>query len=272
MLQQLYDRARRKLAHSQAKRVLRALGITTPARRIYERGILRRGEMTAPVLGRPFRFRVSSAQEILSIETLYAEEEFFGRILAALRSGDVVFDVGANIGLVTLLAARERADVRVHAFEPEPSNADHLSQNVTLNNLSNVEIHRTALGSAPGRASLFVSGATGSGLHSLLPPEGRGRESIEIAVTTGAEVARQSGTVPSIMKVDVEGFEMEVLLGCEPILGPGGCRDVFLEAHAHAPCSARDIQAWMEARGYRLVWSSRRVLEELQHYRLAPAA
>lgn len=268
MFQQLYDRARRRLGDSSAKRLLRSLGLTRPVRRLYEQGILRRGVMTAPILGRPFHFRVSSPQEILSIETLYAEEEFFGRMLASLREGDVLFDVGANIGLVTLLTARAQPSVSVHSFEPEPRNAARLAENVELNALKNVRIHRVALGSFPGSAKLYVVGEMGSGLHSLAPSETEGHASIDIGVTTGAEVARETGSRPSVMKIDVEGFEMDVLKGCEPLLGAGGCREVFLEAHAHAPVSAAEVRAWMEARGYSLVWSSRRVLEELQHYRL----
>ena len=269
MLQQLYDRARRQLGDSAFKRVLRGLGLTGPARRLYERGILNRGEMVAPVLGRSFRFRVTSQQEILSIETLYAEDEFFDRMLASLRASDVFYDIGANIGLVTLLAARERPDARIHSFEPEPRNADHLTENVALNALGNVTIHRLALGSAPGHAKLFVVGATGSGLHSLVPSDETGGHSIDILVSTGAEIAERTGERPDVMKIDVEGFEMDVLNGCEALLGRGGCREVFVEAHAHAPVSAREIQAWMETRGYAMIWSSKRVLEELQHYRLA---
>jgi len=268
MLLRLYDRARRRLGDSTAKRLLRGLGLTRPARHLYERGILKKGEMVAPVLGRSFRFRVTSPQEILSIETLYAEDEFFERMLASLRPSDVFYDIGANIGLVTLLTAREHPDCRVHSFEPEPRNADHLTENVALNALGNVTIHRLALGSAPGHAKLFVVGTTGSGLHSLVPSEEANGRSIDIPVSTGAEIAERTGERPSVMKIDVEGFEMGVLEGCERLLGRGGCREVFLEAHSHAPVSARDIQTWMEARGYAMIWSCKRVLEELQHYRL----
>ncbi len=269
MLQQLYDRTRRRLGNSAFKRVLRGLGLTGPARRLYENGILKRGEMVAPVLGRPIRFRVSSRVEITSIETLFAEDAFFARMLESLRAGDVFFDVGANIGLVTLLTAKEHPDISVHSFEPEPRNADRLAENVAANGLQNVRLHRVALGSSPGTAKLFVIGEMGSGLHSLAPCEKAGHASIDIPVTTGAEVSREVGVRPSVMKVDVEGFEMDVLKGCEPLLGPGRCREVFLEAHAHAAESAREIQAWMESRGYTMIWSSKRVLEELQHYRLA---
>lgn len=269
MLQRLYDRARRRLGDSAAKRVLRSLGLTRPARALYERGILKRGEMEALIVGRALRFRVSSQQEILSIETLYSEDEFFSRILADLRPDDVLFDVGANIGLLTLVAAKEHPTLRVHSFEPEPRNADRLAENIALNRLTNVCLHRVALGAARGKARLFLDGGMGSGLHSLEPCKGEELPAIEISITTGTEVVHDTGAAPTVMKIDVEGAEMGVLLGCEPLLGPGGARELFIEAHAHGKATATEIRAWLEARGYRLVWSSKRVLEELQHYRFA---
>jgi FkbM family methyltransferase len=120
------------------------------------------------------------------------------RLLAGLlRPGRVFYDLGANVGFYSVMAARRGAIV--HAFEPEPGNLLALRRHVELNAL-NIVVHEAAVSDVEGRATFGGSGSTGR--------LGDGR----IEVQT---VALDSLTIPppDVMKIDVEGAELAVLRG-----------------------------------------------------------
>src|SRR5206468_150350 len=82
---------------------------------------------------------VSSAQEHYRADTYATKEpETIEWVRRRLGKGDVLFDVGANIGLYSLFAAKLEPSCRVVAFEPESNNFSSLCRNVLLNRLDNV--------------------------------------------------------------------------------------------------------------------------------------
>ena len=96
---------------------------------------------------------------------------FEPEVLAALRQwvrpGMTVVDIGANIGYFTVHLSRlVGAHGVVHAFEPEPVNFSILTENVNMNGLTNVRLHRAAVGKERGDASLHTSDFNG-GMHRL---------------------------------------------------------------------------------------------------------
>jgi FkbM family methyltransferase len=134
-----------------------------------------------------------------------------------VSQGDVVLDVGANLGLVTMQLARLVGDRgRVHAFEPNPAMVDLLSQTVERNAARNVEIHTFALGPKADQ------------LHLRIPRDHAGRasfvrnqsfewnETVVVPVRTLSSVVKDLnlGRV-RLLKIDVEGFELEVFQGAE---------------------------------------------------------
>ena len=143
-----------------------------------------------------------------------------------LERGGLVLDVGAQIGLFTLLAARRVGpEGRVIALEPEPSNHALLLRNVALNRLQNVTVIRKAASSVPGLRSLFLS-AVNPGIHSLSFHVGDRAVQVEtLTLDRLAKEAGQSGV--SLLKVDVEGEELEVLKGAASLLPV--TRDIVLE-------------------------------------------
>ena len=91
--------------------------------------------------------------------------EFFRR---AVKPGQVVFDVGANVGHFTLLAGKHvGASGRVHAFEPAPEEYRKLCANVSLNRFSNVLMNHVAICDRVGEAVLQTAGP-GLGLYNSL--------------------------------------------------------------------------------------------------------
>ncbi|MGH9533775.1 MAG: FkbM family methyltransferase [Terriglobales bacterium] len=153
------------------------------------------------------------------------EQEFYRRLLPQLRKGDTIFDVGANVGQKT--AAFLRLGARVIAVEPDARCRRVLAEKFLRWRLRPrpVSIVHAAVGRAPGRATMWVD-APGSALNTLSPKWAQAlREDgaraggefefaahREVAVTTIDDLASEFG-LPRFLKIDVEGFEEEVLLG-----------------------------------------------------------
>lgn len=252
----------------------RALGINQFLRKVHNSNVLRRGIYSTTMMGARLDFAVSTLSEIRRIETLHYEEHFVAKMTDTLQPNDVVFDIGANIGVVSLLLAKGRPGqcVRVHSFEPEPANAAKLRRNIELNNESGaVTVHPFALGAAAGKFTLFVSGEAGTGTHSLLEGTSAGKTPIEIDVCTCDEFLRQQQLVPTVVKIDVEGAEGDVLKGMDQTLRSGSIRELFIELHpvplATQNLSAADLTNWLSERGYSLAWSTDRNDELHHHYR-----
>ena len=85
----------------------------------------------------------------------YHEPEVVREIRRSFRPGYVAFDIGANVGLLTLTMARCVGSLgRVHAFEPNPCLQGLIEQSLDKNRISNVVLHRYALGDAPASMTL----------------------------------------------------------------------------------------------------------------------
>ena len=151
------------------------------------------------------------------------EAEDMAFVLHYLRPGDVFYDVGANIGSYTLLAAAAGADVR--AFEPSPATAARLQRNVELNQLrGRVEVHECALGSDE-RTVEFSRGADTTN-HVLAPGESGG-EADRVQMRRFDDFFR--GDRPGFVKIDVEGFEQQVLSGASQALASDSLRGLLVE-------------------------------------------
>ena len=138
------------------------------------------------------------------------------RALAGLLApGDVCFDVGANVGFYTLLAARiVGPEGRVVAFEPHPENVAALERNVQANGLSNVVVVPKAVSAASGEARL--AGGDRATAH-LDADRGRPVETVSL----DEFVAAWPALAPAVVKIDVEGHELEVLEGARRTLEAG---------------------------------------------------
>ncbi|HEV7159126.1 MAG TPA: FkbM family methyltransferase [Caulobacteraceae bacterium] len=134
------------------------------------------------------------------------------RVLQALiEPGMVVADVGANVGLLTLACARACGPGgRVHAFEPEAGPRAQLAKTVRLNGLDWVEIHDCAVGAASGEARLHVSQVIGhSSLYPLPAAEAGGAQTVSVRALDDLF----AGARLDVVKIDVEGAELDVLAG-----------------------------------------------------------
>lgn len=125
-----------------------------------------------------------------------------------LRPGDVVYDIGANVGLYTLASARAITESgRVYAFEPMPRNLAYLREHVRVNRLENVQIVPAAVADTDGMLR-FAEGDSPSEFHASAVGEHTVR-----AVALDRWMEDVAARPPTHVKIDVEGAEDAVLRG-----------------------------------------------------------
>lgn len=125
-----------------------------------------------------------------------------------LKEGDVFFDVGAHVGIFTILASQlVGKSGKIFAFEPLKRNVDFLSRHVALNKCDNVVIIEVAVSNSEGDA--FFDEGENSFMGKL---SSKGVYLIEM-VTIDRLVGEEIILPPSVIKIDVEGFQERVLIG-----------------------------------------------------------
>lgn len=163
----------------------------------------------------------------------HGERDVLETFTDALETDDVVWDIGANIGTYTLLAAQTGATV--HAFEPGANARQRLRANADLNDLDPT-VHEYALSNEDGTATL--SHESRSGVRELTDGAGD-----QVQTRRGDGLALPS---PDIVKIDVEGAELAVLDGLGDRLAD--CRLCFVEVHENA--DRQPVTERLEARAF----------------------
>ena len=128
----------------------------------------------------------------------------------------LIFDVGANIGVTTAIFAAAHAERRVYCFEPSPRAFGHLSRTISENGLSNCTPMQVALGAAPGFVGFMDDPQSASASHLAVEGVTLGGSSISVEVATLDEmVSRLNLAHLDFIKIDVEGFEADVIEGAQ---------------------------------------------------------
>ena len=131
-----------------------------------------------------------------------------------IKKGDTVVDIGANIGLFTLFFSKLVGTTgRVIAFEPDPENFDVLKKNIELNEITNVTLVQKGVSNKNESVKLYKSNVSGG--HSLIKNEWA-KEYTNIQTVTLDDYFR--GEEIDMIKIDAEGFELEVIEGGKKLL------------------------------------------------------
>jgi FkbM family methyltransferase len=162
------------------------------------------------------KLRIHSPPDHIA-KKLILGRDYEAEVTAALESlvgeGDVVMDVGANLGYHTVALSRlVGPDGHVVAVEPDPDNLRLLRENLRLNGCENVTVVACALGAAASTAKLSIC-PHNRGYQGLVDLA-RSRTFIEVRVRRADEVLERRQ--PSLVKIDVEGGEPQVLAGFSP--------------------------------------------------------
>jgi FkbM family methyltransferase len=150
--------------------------------------------------------------------------EFFDMMIPLhfLRRGDFFLDVGANVGAYTILASGV-CGANTFAFEPDPNTVSRLRRNIEVNGLEDrVEVYECALGKERAEAAFTVGLDT---VNRIAPAGGSGTRIVRMERLEDVVC----DTPPAMMKVDVEGAELEVLSGADRVLTNPSLRVIELE-------------------------------------------
>lgn len=153
------------------------------------------------------------------------------------RTADpVVIDVGANIGFYTILEANAMDHGRIMAIEPFPRNMELCRANLALNGCERgVSLHECAIGSANETARLHLSASSNRHrISSEAERDSSGTSGIDVPMYTLDTFVTNHGVDPgdvSVVRMDLEGFEVEVLNGMTEILASDGPTILYIEVH-----------------------------------------
>ena len=211
------------------------------------------------------RFEISNPVEIFRVLEHGGETEYTGAMLANLRKDDVLYDIGTNVGMVALHAAKI---CRTVAFEPDPSFRRRFETNLALNPGRTVIIEPIAVSDQDGTVDLYTDGDQGNS-PSLVHQRG---EAGSVSVTARSlDSLMAEGRLPraTVMKLDIEGAEILALRGATELLGgPARPRALFIEVHdnllAGFGSSPEEVHELLEKYGYtKAVYRVRRAGQEL---------
>ncbi len=191
------------------------------------------------------------------------EESELSAFRTFLRPGLKVLDVGANIGLYTVLSAKAVGDQgHVWSFEPFAGALAYLRQNLALNGLGNVTVVGKAVADTVGQSELYVF-PDGAEVYNSLGARQRPAEHLQSAgavpveVTTLDAFAESAGLASvDLIKIDVEGAEERVIAGAQGLLNAS--KDVTLLIELYEPsaaqcgCSTQRLIASLQSRGFTL--------------------
>jgi FkbM family methyltransferase len=188
------------------------------------------------------------------------EQRVHQALAETVQPGDVVWDVGANVGVYTeLFCEWAGEDGMVVAFEPFADSCERIRER--LPECAQLRVENVALGNADTEGRL-VTAETSVENHIETDADARSgiAGTVAVVICRGDTVCDQLGRVPNVIKIDVEGFEEEVLAGMDRTLGSPALRSVLVEVHfskledrgrAAAPSH---IQELLDGKGFRTRW------------------
>ncbi len=149
------------------------------------------------------------------------EMEEMSFILHFLREEDCFFDIGANVGAYTILAS-QHSMCEVHAFEPHPNTFRFLQRNIRIQeNQKSIFLHNFALGSTEGVVSFTANLDTVNHIAKS--------DELDVIDVDIKRLGILNYTKPTIIKIDVEGFEWNVLMGCQDLLIDSKLKGIIIE-------------------------------------------
>jgi FkbM family methyltransferase len=159
------------------------------------------------------------------LQTREYESAFRSELIKYIRPGQIIWDIGANEGFyVDLLLKLVGPNGTIVAFEPSPESYEILTQK--FSGYPNVHLKNVALADQNGVASFFQSPTS---VTNSLAYNKNATSQIRVMVERGDTYVTNYS--PDVMKIDVEGYEYEVLKGMQKILSSPKLKCIFLEVH-----------------------------------------
>jgi FkbM family methyltransferase len=180
-------------------------------------------------------------------------------MLEEIRPNDLIWDIGANVGLYSVLLAQAAPNGQLVAFEPNESCYERLTRNISDNALDHVTVEKLAMSDRTGYVDFANDGALASTLGHIVTDHSDvlASSAVQVKSITGDGYLAQPGVrIPNFIKIDVEGFEREVLFGLKEGLAQPECRVVFCEIHSKIlanrgiSSAPKDIRRLLQSSGF----------------------
>jgi len=191
---------------------------------------------------------------VIAGQGLY-EKEVTETLWRMTDPGDLAVDVGANIGYTTsILGVRVGPTGRVHSFEPHPQVFASLVENVERwkrdERCGTFVLHQAALGKESGKALLHTNDwflkNRGTGWISEKKEAGSDERVFEVQIQSLDGILEMKESI-GIVKIDVQGYELDVLRGMSGLLAHGAVRDIVFEEEAAFPAATHE---YLKSHGY----------------------
>jgi FkbM family methyltransferase len=211
---------------------------------------------------RGFRLRLHPAtnagDEGIVLNGIHGEEDEFQRVEARVAEFENFIDIGANIGLYSLLAARNLPEGRpIVAFEPDAGTVRRLRINLALNGVTRVDVVEAAVSPARGEMSVFQA-AHSIGLTSAYQRYESWTEQKVPTLPLAEALAERGIARIGMLKIDIEGFEDQALLPYLDVMPPESWPRYILIEVCHNRNWKRDAVAELRSKGYRDVFRNTR--------------
>ncbi len=169
-------------------------------------------------------------------------------------------DVGAHHGLYTLLASKLVGPTgRVIAFEPSPRERKRLMKHLRINGAHNVEVDNSALAAKTGETELYLADSLNDWCNSLRKPPNGAQQVVTVPTKTLDELVSQRNVSRiDLLKLDIEGGELDALLGAEKTLASHQRPVILIEVQDHraAPWGHKGLDVIRLLEGVRNVWAT----------------
>lgn len=178
------------------------------------------------------------------------DEDFF---ISYLKEGDMVIDIGANIGTLTLLSASLiKEDGKVYAFEPNPRTYKYLVKNIKLNGFKNIETFCMALGDKNSVAELADLRA--DDMNYIITDKPENIRTVKTKLSKLDDALPSSLEKINLLKIDTEGYELFVLKGASNVLDKTDC--IYYESwekhFTKLNYRTQDIIVILKEKGYKI--------------------
>ncbi len=207
-----------------------------------------------PFIGGNIYLNVKESRMMLARALGIYEPDKTQTICSLLKPGQTFIDVGCNKGDFSLLAAKIVGEGgSVLAFEPEPDNCQWIEKSIKLNNYENIKLFQLALADKNEDAQLYLGEK--SGWHSLVSNPGNAQKStIKVKKRTLDSIFDEAGnTRVDIIKIDVEGAEMEVLRGASVMFKNNPELTVLLDLHPHMGVNPVEVCDFLTEKGFNIL-------------------
>jgi FkbM family methyltransferase len=207
------------------------------------------------ILNKSYLMKLNPHDRGLSTELwLYGTREPYTTNLMStiIKDDDIIIDIGANIGYYALLESKLAPDGFVYAIEPVRENFDYLKTNADLNRCANMKLFNCALSNKRGVASIFVTEHRNYASLSEESNNGIVRKEDVLLTTVDNFVNEHVKRCPTIVRMDVEGHEHQIIKGSLRVLKECRALTIVMELHPSriSESAYDDMLSTLEAQGF----------------------